>query len=539
MSTSFITTASTNPDQPQQATPRVGLWRRIWQTLTRRHQLRKQLSFRQRGIAILTVVVTTAILGATAADFAYNSQIELEAAVNSRDMLRAEYLARSGLQLGQLLTAVQGSLSAMMQGLPAEIRNMIGDSLVITDYAGFLAKAFGGDKEAREGLGAMVGVDLSNAEGMGTPRGTGFDLQISSEEGKYQINCAGGLQLSAQRQRNLYWLLSNLIRPPRYDRMFNISDRDGVVISREDLPTAVIDWVDVDQLRFNPLGDASASEDRYDRGRDRYEAHNQYLDTIEEMMLVRGISEDFWGAFGELFTVYGAADCKLLAGAMSAEQWPLLAAMIAAAAVDKNAVFDPNTALVAQQVAGILKGGLPMLKTMASGLGIPACKVDTKLCQSQSGTSSTTNTSTQKTATTSLTTSTSAGSDSIELLSNLICSSYISQLPTLAESMSSMTGGSTAPKPSVGLKPIPLCPGVLAQYLREKGPTTGTGANASSKNPRRFYRIDATGVVQRGPSKVTQVHIRGVWNTQSYNANPLCTNHPSCNKGTWMYFRID
>ena len=64
-------------------------------------------------------------------------------------------------------------------------------------------------------------------------------------------------------------------------------------------------------------------------------------------------------------------------------------------------------------------------------------------------------------------------------------------------------------------------------------------ASASSKNPRRFYRIDATGVVQRGPSKVTQVHIRGVWNTQSYNANPLCTNHPSCNKGTWMYFRID
>ena len=37
----------------------------------------------------------------------------------------------------------------------------------------------------------------------------------------------------------------------------------------------------------------------------------------------------------------------------------------------------------------------------------------------------------------------------------------------------------------------------------------------------------------------TQVHIRGVWDSQSNNSNPLCTNHQTCFTGTWVYFRID
>ena len=44
---------------------------------------------RQRGVAILTVLMSLALLGATTADLAYNAQVEMEAAANSRDMLRA------------------------------------------------------------------------------------------------------------------------------------------------------------------------------------------------------------------------------------------------------------------------------------------------------------------------------------------------------------------------------------------------------------------------------------------------------------------
>ncbi len=497
---------------------------------------RRKPSLRERGVAILVVVVTTAIIGATAADFAYTAQIELEAAINSRDQLRAEYLARSGMQLGQLLTAVQDGLQGMLQMLPPEMR----DAIVITDYAGFLAKALSGDAEAREGLGGLVGIDLKNVEGLGTPQGTNLDLVITSEEGKYPINCGSGVNPYAQPQRNLYYLLYNLIRPQRYDRMFNTVDRDGIQITREDLPTAIIDWTDVDPLRFNPMGPASASEERYDRGSDRYEAHNHYLDTIEELNLVRGVSEDFWGAFGEMFTAYGGSsagngtDCRVLASAIEATSWPLVAAMIAASAADRNAVFDPNTAIVAQQVTGLLKTGLPALRTLSGQLSIPKCQVDTKQCPTV--TSPPPSTPAPRIVPSARPGAPPGGggttaSDAVELLSNLICSQALSQVPQLADSLASMTGGSAPPKPTTGLRSIPMCPGALAQYLRDRG--SGTG------NPRRYYRVDSTGIVQRGASRTTQVHIRGVWDTRRANFNPLCTGHPSCTRGTWLYYRID
>ncbi len=535
MQTPAVPVAPTSPTPPATgAGPcggvAAGRWARLGKVL-RRRLVRREPTRRQRGVAILVVLVTTAVIGAAAADFAYNTQVELEAAVNSRDSLRAEYMARSGLQLGQLLTAVQGSLSGMLQALPPEFR----DAIVITDYAGFLAKVFGGDKESREGLGALLGVDLGGVEGLGSPPGTSFDLNIASEEGKYVLNCGGGFAsintANSQTQRNLYQLLYNLVRPIYYDKMFNLADRDGVIVTREELPAAIIDWSDVDQLRYSPFGSAGGSEDRYDKGRDRYEAHNSYFDTVEELLLVRGISEDFWAAFGEMFTVYRSADCKLLASGVQPEAWPIIAAMLAASAADKNAVYDPNAAIVAQQVAGLLKTGLPTLKQAAQSLGLPACKVDESQCKDRSPpTASGTTTGRPSTAKGATPPAASSG-DAIETLSNLICSSSIAMLPQMADTMASLTGGAAAPKPTVALRPIPMCKGVLAQFLAEKPP--------SGKSPRRFYRIDATGTVQRSETKVTQVHVRGVWDAQSNNSNPLCTNHQVCFTGTWVYFRID
>ena len=180
---------------------------------------------RQRGVAILTVLMSLALLGAATADLAYNAQVEMEAAANSRDMLRAEYLAQSGIELAKLLVAVQSGMQNMLQSLPPEFR----DAIVITDYANFLAQAFGGDKESRDALGGMVGIDLGSVEGMGTPKGTSFDLSITSEEGKYPINCGGGYNPTPDSKRNVYLLLDALVRPPRFDRLFGVADRDGVV----------------------------------------------------------------------------------------------------------------------------------------------------------------------------------------------------------------------------------------------------------------------------------------------------------------------
>jgi hypothetical protein len=178
-----------------------------------------------------------------------------------------------------------------------------------------------------------------------------------------------------------------------------------------------------------------------------------------------------------------------------------------------------------------------MLKSMAQQLGKIECKVDTRLCQQ-------TTTTPQKTTATQTKTQqapAASSSDTIDMLSNLICSPMIEKMPQMADSLASMTGLAGPPKLTTPLKPIPMCPGMLSRFLRDRPAATGSSSGSSSgKSPRRFYRIDATGVVQRSATKNTQVHIRGIWDSQSQNSNPVCINHPSCFKnGTWMYFRLD
>ena len=56
------------------------------------------------------VVVSIAILAAVAAEFAYRSRVDLEMAVNQRDALRAEYLAKSSMGLARMLLMFQKQL---------------------------------------------------------------------------------------------------------------------------------------------------------------------------------------------------------------------------------------------------------------------------------------------------------------------------------------------------------------------------------------------------------------------------------------------
>ena len=79
------------------------IWRRLRQPVIVRRR-------RQAGIALIIVTVTIAVLGAVVGDFSFNARVDLEAAANARDTLRAEYLARSGIQLSRLLIKVQQSV---------------------------------------------------------------------------------------------------------------------------------------------------------------------------------------------------------------------------------------------------------------------------------------------------------------------------------------------------------------------------------------------------------------------------------------------
>lgn len=81
--------------------------------------------------------------------------------------------------------------------------------------------------------------------------------------------------------------------------------------------------------------------------------------------------------------------------------------------------------------------------------------------------------------------------------------------------------------PPVPLRSIPLCPGTLALFLKTPDPST----------PRRFYRIEAVGQVER-KQNASEVRIQAVWDAATIIANPLC-DLPKCKRGAWVYFRVN
>ncbi len=425
---------------------------------------------KERGVALLVVIVVVAVFGAVLNDFQYHSTIEMEAAANARDRLRAEYLARAGMQLGHLLIKVQASVLD-------KNRQFVGD-IQLAEFAPYLVKAFGGGADERAGIGSMLGVDFSNLKGLGVGKGASFDLDMAAEDGKLNINCGGGMNDSA-RQGILFGVLSAMFFPPAYNTLFDVQDSDGQISSREDVAKAIVDWADIDEQRYSPDGKGGGAEDyRYDTGRDPYRAHNHFYDTLEEVNLVRGVGDEFWGTFGEMLTVYGG--CKVNASAITPEHWPLMAAILRGtvkAGEEKNPILQSDQLMqeFAQQVLGMAKltGGFQTVNQF------------------------------------------------IQMVTN-----PQQALNNLAQGQNNGGSGNNNPPPSSSSssdqKGLPLDPAKVGNVL-----TVGA---------RRIWRLDSTGKIQRTPNRYVEVHIRGIWDGAHFNQNTTSTD-VNDRVGTWVYWR--
>jgi hypothetical protein len=263
-------------------------------------------------VALISALVALVVLGTAAADFAYNTQVDLASAVNARDDLRAHYLSRSGVNLSRLLLRVQQRL------IDPNAKMLGGMDLQIADYAPLLVSAFN-SKEGAEALGSLLGVEGGGIKGLGIDMGS-FDLSMESLDGKLNLNCGGGPSSTGPSGMRFAAALASLILPPRYNRLFEQQDEKGQYADRLEVMRAIIDWADTDTAMF---GTSAAEDYRYNTGKDPYEIKNSYYDTVEEVRLVKGVGDDFMAAFGRSFTVYG--DCKVNLNLASV---PLLTALV-------------------------------------------------------------------------------------------------------------------------------------------------------------------------------------------------------------------
>jgi len=261
---------------------------------------------RERGVALILVLGALTILTVMLTEFQTETSAEFSSALAERDAVKAEYAARSGLNLTRLLIAAEPTIRNRL------IKDPLG-ALLVMAYGGKLPQipvwehsesilgAFN-DATGMEKFSLLAGIDLEEAKNLGM-KDARFEVAVVDEDSKININrpARGG---PANNQRAAEQI-TGLLAGTQYDDMFETKGPDGQFADRQTICGAIIDWPDPDTNTHicdveSGMAQQSAAEDSYYESlRPPYERKNAAYDSIEELHMVRGITDEFWATFVE------------------------------------------------------------------------------------------------------------------------------------------------------------------------------------------------------------------------------------------------
>ncbi len=305
----------------------------------------------RRGIALVIVMATVAILSTSVIEFAYQTNVNLFIAANARDEFKASYMARSGMNLAILLLDFQFELEKdpligrFMRNSNFQLYPMI--NLFLTPFStGQLTTPVGG-----------INLNGGGATGFGGFHGS-FEVEVEPEEGKLNLNAFS----KGSNQGQMTWLCL-LFNGEQNEDLFDseIGESDG--IRRSELVGNIADWVDPDKTKALlsefcvPEGAGNGDEGAaYSRADVDYEPKNARFTTIEELRLVEGVNDAVFERFADSFTVYPVDKVNLnLANFLVLQS--LLCSHVNGASLDNWPCRDPavfeEVALLAMALDGL------------------------------------------------------------------------------------------------------------------------------------------------------------------------------------------
>ncbi len=184
------------------------------------------------GVVLIALLWILTALAMIALSFSRETFVEVAAARNTRDLAAAYYAARAGITT-TAYRLVQKRLTPRVQQLQLQVPP---DPIDM----GMLRGNFG--------------------EGE-------YEVEVQDESGKINVNMASEDQLRALVQ------------------VIGIDKLDGDIVV-----DSILDWRDADNLRHAN----GAEDDYYQTLNPPYKAKNGRLDTVEELLLVRGITRDYF-----------------------------------------------------------------------------------------------------------------------------------------------------------------------------------------------------------------------------------------------------
>ena len=251
---------------------------------------------RERGVAFLMVVFAIVIMVVMLAEIQDDTGAEVAAATAARDSVQAEYYARSAVNLSRLLIAAEPTMRAGIAPL-FMLMKQTPPQLPVWEYSDRILGAFN-DKEGGSDFSALSGLDLSLGKGLGLKSGH-FEVVIVDEDAKINVNMGAANEIAHIR---LSKELMALMGPIQYDPLFSQRDSTGNYNDRLSICSALIDWADPDEQLFscdltNAPSTNAVEDSWYSLLPKPYRRKNAPYDSLEELHMVRGVTDDFWQTF--------------------------------------------------------------------------------------------------------------------------------------------------------------------------------------------------------------------------------------------------
>ncbi len=263
--------------------------------------LRERLAARrrrrgQRGVALIMVLGTLTVLTVMLTEFQDETSAELGSAMSARDSVRAEYAARSAVNLTRLLIAAEPTirqsvalLFMAMGGPPPQIP--------VWEYSDAVLGAFG-DSEGSSAFQGITGLNLAEGRNLGMEN-AGFRIQVVDEDSKINLNLAAHPGSQQKISEQILGLFGNDPLDPMFDKL----DDQGNLADRATICAALIDWADPDEKleacdpRAAEQQQTGAEDGYYQLLSKPYQRKNAGFDSLEELHLVRGVTDDLYDRF--------------------------------------------------------------------------------------------------------------------------------------------------------------------------------------------------------------------------------------------------
>ena len=259
----------------------------------------------KRGVALIMVMVITTILSAIAADLENESQVNLAAAVNTRDELQAHLHARSAVELELFVLRFQSQIKGTLgQFIPIPLFEL-STFLVSSDTMKGLL-----DRNPTPKDDAVKDSYALN-QPFGDFAGSFWVDEVVDENRKININTD---DFGIGCQNFMHLLMAAVFDDPKYDVLFEtLGDSRDPIRNRLLILSNITDWTDGDDF-VDPIciitGDTSrqgASEDsRYNHlpYNVRYKPKNGMFNSLAELRLIPGVNDAFMRLFAKYFTVW-------------------------------------------------------------------------------------------------------------------------------------------------------------------------------------------------------------------------------------------